>query len=102
MVRRETIRDEHILYLVLLTCHTYMIHTWYMYVDMYVCMVSLLAQAGPQPTVHGEVGRRAAKQATPANWAAGVVLVAVSQVVQCSIMTSPLAGPVYAKPCRRT
>ena len=22
-----------------------MIHTWYMYVDMYVCMVSLLAQA---------------------------------------------------------
>ena len=64
-----------------------MIHAWYMYVgiDMYVCMVSLLAQAGPQPTVRGEIGRRAAKQATPANCAAGVALVAVSQLVQCSI-----------------
>ena len=72
-----------------------MIHTWYMYVDMYVCMVSLLAQAGPQPTVHGEVGRRAAKQATPANsnWAAGVVLVAVSQVVQCSIIKELYSRP---------
>ena len=73
--------------------YTYMIHTWYMYVDMYVCMVSLLAQAGPQPTVHGEVGRRAAKQATPANWAAGVALVAVGQVVQCSIIKELYSRP---------
>ena len=50
----------------------------YVGIDMYVCMVSLLAQAGPQPTVRGEIGRRAAKQATPANCAAGVALVAVS------------------------
>ena len=68
----------------------------YVDIDMYVCMVSLLAQAGPQPTVHGEVGRRAAKQATPANssnWAAGVVLVAVSQVVQCSIIKELYSRP---------
>ena len=65
----------------------------YVDIDMYVCMVSLLAQAGPQPTVHGEVGRRAAKQATPANWAAGVVLVAVNQVVQCSIIKELYSRP---------